>query len=211
MPRTNEIYLKDVGYKDNLVCVDLYSGLGGWSQAFVERGWKVLTVDIEPEFKPHICKDILDLDSSILPRNPTVILASPPCQKFSVNAISLNWKKRTIKDNGVVTAIGLVAKALDIIMKLQPLYWIIENPRGMLRNVLGKPKVETYFRSWGAPNLKPTDLWGIMPDIKWPKPEPGWEKNGTRKIDNAALAAKIPYDLSLAICEGIEKEVAHDI
>lgn len=193
--------------KAELVCLDLFSGLGGWSQAFTERGWKVLTIDIEQEFNPLICCDIMDLDAYILPNRPTVILASPPCQKFSTNAITLNWKKRTPKDMGVVIAIGLVAKALDIIFKRSPTYWVIENPRGMLRNVLGKPKVTTYFRSWGADNLKPTDLWGILPDIDWPVPEEGWEVNGTRKIDNSALAAKIPYGLSLAMCEAIEREV----
>lgn len=203
--------LTHVHNKDNLVCLDLYSGLGGWSKAFVDSGWKVLTIDIDQEFQPHLCYDIMDLDSSILPKNPTVILASPPCQKFSPNTITLNWKKRTIKDYGVVIAIGLVAKTLDIIYKLQPKYWIIENPRGMLRNVMGKPTIETYFRSWGTNNLKPTDLWGILPKIDWPKPEPGWEKNGTRKIDDSAIAAMIPYGLSHAICNGIERELGVSI
>lgn len=192
---------------DNKLCIDLFSGLGGWSSAFKERGWEVITIDNEPEFNPTLCVDIMDFDPKILPKNPIVILASPPCQKFSTNVITLNWRKRKIKDYGVIHAIGMVAKALDIIYKLQPLYWIIENPRGMLRNVMGKPAQETYFRSWGNNNLKPTDIWGILPDIHWPKPDPGWDPNGTRKIDDAAEAAKIPYKLSLAICQGIEKEV----
>lgn len=192
---------------DDLLCIDLFSGLGGWSQAFTDRGWKVLTVDSEREFNPLLCCDIMDLDAYIIPDRPTVILASPPCQKFSTNAIKLNWKKRTPKDRGVVIAIGMVAKTLDIIHKRSPAYWIIENPRGMLRNVLGKPKVTTYFRSWGADNLKPTDLWGILPHMDWPVPEIGWEVDGTRKIDNSAIAAKIPYNLSLAVCEAIEREV----
>ena len=195
----------------DLMCIDLFSGLGGWSQAFVDRGWKVLTVDMEREYNPLICCDIMDLDAYILPERPTVILASPPCQKFSTNAIKLNWKKRTPKDQGVVIAIGMVAKTLDIIYKRSPAYWIIENPRGMLRNVLGKPKVTTYFRSWGTDNLKPTDLWGILPKMEWPVPDPGWDVDGTRKIDNSADAAKIPYKLSLAVCEAIEREVGTQV
>jgi len=190
-----------------LLCIDLFAGLGGWSRAFEQRGWSIIKVDIDPEFRPHICHDIFDLDSSILPVNPTVILASPPCQKFSPNTIKLNWKNREIKDYGVVTAIGLVAKTIDIIMKLQPEYWIIENPRGMLRAVMGKPQATTYFRSWGTTNLKPTDLWGILPDIEWPEPEPGWDPDGTRKIRDPAKSAEIPFKLSEAICIGIETEL----
>lgn len=188
------------------ICIDLFSGLGGWSAAFLDRGWRVVQVDNDPEFNPHICTDIFDLNARILPSNPLVVLASPPCQAFSTNTIKLNWKKRRLTSYNVVLAIGLVAKTLDIIFKVQPRYWIIENPRGMLRNVLGKPQVETYFAAWGAPNLKPTDLWGQLPEMEWPKPET-WEEDGTRKISDPAEAARIPYNLSLAVCKAIEMEV----
>lgn len=192
-----------------LTCIDLFSGLGGWSSSMAmhPENWRVITVDIEREFDPTVCIDIMDFDPSILPMNPTVILASPPCQKFSPNTIRFNWNKRKVKDFGVIQALGLVAKTCDIIMKLQPTYWVMENPRGMLRNIMGKPKVETYFRSFGTDNLKPTDLWGILPRVEWPKPEPGWETDGTRKIDDPAESARIPYGLSDLIRIGIENEV----
>jgi site-specific DNA-cytosine methylase len=162
---------------------------------------------MEREFEPTICIDIMDFDPKILPMNPTVVLASPPCQKFSPNTIRFNWNKRYVKDFGVIRALGLVGKTYDIIMKLQPRYWVIENPRGMLRKAMGKPTVETYFRSFGTKNLKPTDLWGIFPKVDWPKPEPGWETDGTRKIEDSAEAAKIPYGLSNLIARGIENEL----
>ena len=38
--------------------LDLFSGLGGASRAMRERGWDVITVDIEPEFNPSIIADI---------------------------------------------------------------------------------------------------------------------------------------------------------
>lgn len=36
--------------------LDLFSGLGGWSAAFRDRGHEVITLDIEPKFKPDIVK-----------------------------------------------------------------------------------------------------------------------------------------------------------
>lgn len=41
--------------------IDLYSGLGGWGAAFLDRGHDVLSVDIEPSFNPDIVSDIRDL------------------------------------------------------------------------------------------------------------------------------------------------------
>lgn len=198
---------------ERLTCIDLFSGAGGWNQGFNRDVWDVVEIDNDPEMFPTICMDIFDLDPRYLPLYPDIILASPPCQKFSTNTITLNWKKRTVKNPNVVIAIGLVAKTLDIIYKLQPRYWIIENPSGMLRNVLGKPVQQTYFRSWErlpgepTPNLKPTDLWGKIPEIAWPKPEPGWETDGTRKIDDPRDSAMIPWGLSHQIALAIEKEV----
>ena len=43
--------------------LDLFSGLGGWSAAFKDRGHAVTTLDIEPKFKPDIVKDILEIKS----------------------------------------------------------------------------------------------------------------------------------------------------
>jgi site-specific DNA-cytosine methylase len=74
--------------------LDLFSGLGGWSAAFKERGHEVLTLDIEPKFKPDICKDILEVNSIDELGQFDVILASPPCEVFSIAAVWLkHWQK----------------------------------------------------------------------------------------------------------------------
>lgn len=47
------------------VCVDLFSGLGGFSAAFEDaEDWKVFSVDLDPEdrFSPDLRADILDLE-----------------------------------------------------------------------------------------------------------------------------------------------------
>jgi len=42
-------------------CLDLFAGLGGFSQAFEEaEGWEVTTVDIQERFGTDICADVMD-------------------------------------------------------------------------------------------------------------------------------------------------------
>jgi len=213
--------------------LDLFSGLGGWSQAFKDRRHEVITVDVEEKFNPTICKDIIKLEAKdfkeFVPFD--VILASPPCNCFSVASVYQHWDKETKrpKDQETLDSIELVGHTIKLILSLYPRFWILENPRGMLRSVLGKPPITTYFASWGNWTLKPTDLWGVIPEgIKWKKPKkwekaPRGSKSGVQGIDGhyvkktypenrsnyifgSELRAKIPYGLSEAICLACESE-----
>lgn len=213
--------------------LDLFSGLGGWSQAFKDRGHYVVTVDIEPSFNPTICADVMTLTPKDFKKYGQfdIILASPPCNRFSMARVWENWSKVTKrpKNKETLEAIDLIAHTLWLIMSLKPRWWILENPRGMLRRVLGKPQVTTYFASWQSSNerddiikafhdkrkpvLKATDLWGVLPEgIKWEKPTSwaGDNKNGKivrGRLRDSALRAKIPYGLSLAVCLACENEL----
>src|SRR5271165_5287920 len=64
-----------------LVWLELCSGLGGASQPALDRGWKVIRVDIDPHFKPSIVADVRALP--LKPFHVDVLWASPPCQEFS--------------------------------------------------------------------------------------------------------------------------------
>ena len=68
-------------------------------------------------------------------------------------------------------AIKLVKFTVDLIQQANPMYWVLENPRGMMRHVLGKPAITTFWAAWGMPYYKPTDLWGKLPNMIWPKPK----------------------------------------
>ena len=218
--------------------LDMFSGLGGFSQAFKDRGHDVVTIDIEKKFNPTICTDIMKITPKELIEGYgefDIVLASPPCNCFSVASEYRHWDKKTKKpkDQQTREAIKLIGHTINMIMNLQPRFWILENPRGMLRNVLGKPTVTTFFASWGHWALKPTDLWGVHPEIDWKKPKK-WEKaprgsktgvqgiNGNKyqkaypenmsmKVRKPELRALIPYELSMAICIACEKELNREL
>lgn len=200
-----------------MLVIDLYSGLGGWSAAFRDRGHDVFTVDIEPKFEPDLVRDMFDVRPEDLPSSPDVVLASPPCNRFSVLTISQSWDKLRAdvhpRNEPTIMAIGLVAKALYLIRAIDPPYWVLENPLGMLRKALGPPAATTYFCAWnpGGPK-KPTDLWGRLPRMEWPKPKewikvPDNTNFGYWAPDSDPERAKIPYGLSEALCIAIEDEL----
>lgn len=227
----------DSQQKTKLKVLDLCSGLGGFSQAFKDIHHEVITVDVEPRFNPTICKDVMELQPKDFSQYGQfdVILASPPCNCFSIASVYRHWDKTTKKpkDEQTKQAIRLVGHVLWLIINLNPRFWVLENPRGMLRNVLGKPQITTFFASWQdweerqdslkafhdvrKPSFKATDLWGVFPEgIKWQKPKdwvkaPRGSKVGTQGIKDKDLRAKIPYGLSFAICIACERELLNPI
>lgn len=193
--------------------IDLFSGLGGFSQAFVDRGHDVERYDFEPKFKeiPHTMTiDILDMTPIDL-EHADIILASPPCNHFSVMSNHYHWPKN-VPTKGTLEQIELIKYTIRIIKESQTKYWILENPRGMLRRAIGKPQMTTFWAAWGAPFLKPTDLWGVFPPIDWrikdcakwaraPRGSKTGVQDGRTKPEIRAL---IPYDFSMAVCLAAE-------
>lgn len=200
------------------VCVDLFSGLGGFSQAFLDRGWTVYRYDNDKQFSKVPCThlvDVLDLTAEIIKgkhKEIDIILASPPCRCFSVAADHYHWPKG-IPTEETRGQIRLVKHSIGIIEAIKPRYWILENPAGRMRNVLGKPAMRTYWCAWGTRYKKPTDLWGCLPPVAW-KMAHKWVSNPTGGAGNLAkgdpyprdLAKRsmVPYEFSLAVCLAVE-------
>jgi len=201
------------------VCVDLFSGLGGFSQAFLNRGWTVYRYDNDKQFSKVPCThivDVHDLTPEIIKGEHgkiDIMLLSPPCNCFSPLTIGHYWKSGR-SDERAKEAIRLVKRALWLKDQVKPRYWVLENPAGMLKYVLGLPSVLTWWAAWGSDYFKPTHLWGIMPTINWPrKPRPG-EYVSCKRGEQAGIhdskltsaeRALIPYDFSKALCESIEQ------
>lgn len=149
------------GHRRMLKVLDLFSGLNGWSAAFKDRGHHVVTLDIDPRFGADFQMDILGLNAL---GQWDVVLASPPCETFSVMTIGHYWTggigAYVPKNDKSRLGLALMNKAFELIDKSQPRYYVIENPRGVMRKVAPRPPdFTTWYCRWGKNYAKPTDLW----------------------------------------------------
>lgn len=142
--------------------LELFCGTKSFSKVAEERGHEVFTIDFDKQFDPTLCVDILNFDISMLNGfKPDFIWASPPCTTFSVASIGKHWNKdKTPKSEEAMTGLRILDATREIILKFKPKYWLIENPRGMMRNFLptGLRTTVTYCQ-YGDTRMKPTDLW----------------------------------------------------
>lgn len=79
------------------VAIDLFCGLGGWTEGLRAEGWDVIGFDNERhEYGEHkypaqlVLQDVLTLHGSQF-RYAELIVASPPCQAYSYRAMP--WKR----------------------------------------------------------------------------------------------------------------------
>lgn len=216
------------------VCLDLFSGLGGFSQAFeADEEWDVFTVDMDPRFDANLEADVLGLRPQDLlwemgyereEIDVFVILASPPCTQFSKAAS----KFERIVDGEPQTpdareAVTLVYHTIGLIRGLSPDHWVMENPKGFLRDVIGQPTNWVTYCQYGEPYMKPTDLWGDHPpgmeyrkcafgdDCHEPNTDMEHGGNGNFRdfsyaVRDPAERAKVPEALSQEILDAVEGE-----
>ena len=202
--------------------VSLWSGTGSQHAPWKDEGYDIFSCDINPEFEPLVCTDILHLKAQTIidyfqGQEIRWLWASVDCSVFSVAALS---QKHFSKDkNGQFHPNTYKAKymlerlwhTLDLIRILKPKYWVIENPRALMRKM---PSMINYQRhtvtycQYGNKNMKPTDLFGVFPEL-W---EPKSCKNGDPCHESAsrgsntgtqALSKKeagmIPYELGKSL------------
>lgn len=212
--------------------VDLFCGegatseVGGWSSAFRARGHETFTVDFDPAYKPDLVADITQMTAKDLPWRPDIILASPPCQGWSVATCFRNWTKledgsMEPKSPKAELSVRMVQATINIIRESGVPMWIIENPRGMLRKhpVMGdfERRTVTYCQ-YGRDFMKPTDLWGGFPSrlVLWAPckigapchvASPRGSQTGTQ--GRARLeSTHVPLELSNDVCRAAEQELA---
>lgn len=198
------------GKPSNKIILDLCGGTGAWSRPYAEAGYDVRNITL-PDY------DVLTYEP---PANVYGILAAPPCTEFS---LAKGNRPRDLKKGMMIVAACLrIIWTAQYANKLQ--FWSLENPVGLLRRFLGKPRYT--FEQWqfGTLTIKKTDLFGCFntpkptvidrPDkekvIKypngksnarcWPKPECQTEYKHL-KLNRQALRAITPPGLAGAFFE----------
>jgi hypothetical protein len=124
--------------------LDLYCGLGGWSQPF--KTHDITGIDIA-NFSPNYPGKFIKAD--LLQYTPAgnfdIIMASPPCEDFSKSTFPKTWASVVKYPPNLTRAQLLFNRAREIISQKKPKFWIIENVRGAQKYV-GKADFHTGSR-----------------------------------------------------------------
>lgn len=210
------------------ICLDLFAGTRSSTQAFADHpDWIVKTVEKDTDHEGiDLYADILQVTAedllALCGRKPDFIWASPPCTGFSVASIGRHWRLvNGVHQPQTPTAqlgIELVEHTLKLIRELQPEHWVMENPRGILRKlpvVKYIPRVTVTYCQYGDSRMKPTDLWGNLPDGFTPRackngdschtPAPRGSTTGTQGLKGAKNRSRIPYALGQSLVDALSQ------
>lgn len=207
-----------------MIVYDFFSGTGSSTQAFRDAGHTVITFELDSSFEATENTDVLLLRAGDLIAKygrPDFIWASPPCTSFSVASIGKHWisggKSPQPRTEQAREAQELVRHTIALIKELNPTKgWLMENPRGMLRKldvVKDLPRHTVTYCKYGDSRMKPTDLWGQVPnwtprsackngDICHER-APRGARTGTQGIKGAKDRSRVPYELGKEILNAL--------
>tara|TARA_R110000851_G_scaffold258857_3_gene411325 strand:+ start:552 stop:1178 length:627 start_codon:yes stop_codon:yes gene_type:complete len=194
--------------------LELFAGSRSFSKVAQKLGHQTYTTDNQDfEQIDQVC-DIFNFDIDKMLEeygHPDIIWASPPCTAFSVASIGHHWNQdHTPKTEKAVLGVEIVQRTKEIIEKLNPQYYFVENPRGKLRKL---PVVDSFpyqktitYCSYGDMRMKPTDIWSNTDFTTRPMcfngnkdchhaPAPRGSKTGTQGLKGDYLRSQIPAAL----------------
>jgi len=175
---------------------DLCSGLGGWSEAFVQAGWIVVRIDNAPivQHIPHTFSlDVRNwLDWAYDLPQPDLIVASPPCLEFSQ---AFHAPGPVARRDGLdfQPDFSILSACKDIIKEFKPTWWAIENVVGSIKPF--KPYLGRYKQKVG-----PFVIWGTIPFLPLSDFIPHSKDIGSAGDPlRSNIRAKIPFEISFEL------------
>lgn len=188
--------------------LDLFSGLGGFSEAFLRAGDEVARVENNPllaevpytsiECVRQVRDRLFEYKQTGQPiREIDVILASPPCYEFSL-AYSAPRVQASIRGEEWNPSLELIEITLEIIDLVQPRFWVIENVVGSARYFakLGLVPHQVHDRTLFYGKFPKFSTPGVM---KTKRQKDSWHGDPLR----ANKRALIPLELSMALRNAI--------
>ena len=163
------------------LAIDLFCGLGGWTEGLLSEGYRVIGFDIERHCYGEasyptqlVIQDVLTLHGAQF-KGAALIVASPPCQAYSYRAMP--WKRAKAlppPDNTLFeSCFRIQREACEAAGRYIPL--VVENVCGAQKWV-GKARWHYgSFYLWG-------DVPALMPIVKRPLLKSGhcnWDQFGT--------------------------------
>lgn len=183
------------------LAVDLFCGLGGWTEGLMSEGWHCRGYDIEAheygdERYPgeFVLADVMALTGADV-ADADLIVASPPCQEFSYMAMPWGRAKQIARAlrghdefpegyRGARTLVDLTA-LFDACFRIQreaneiraargqpPIPMVVENVRGAIPWVGPAPYNYGSFYLWG-------DVPALMPAVVAARKVPGFRFDGS--------------------------------
>lgn len=173
-----------MGRMSKPLAIDLFAGLGGWTEGLLVEGWAVVGFDIErhqygdQQYPAQlVLQDVLMIHGKQF-KDASLIVASPPCQKYSW--LAMPWSRSTSNNSQAAKALrrkweteGPDNRLFDACFRIQReaseaagrhIPMVVENVRGA-QEWVGRPAAWNYgsFYLWGdVPALMPLALNGRM-------------------------------------------------
>ena len=210
-----------------MLVFDFFSGTGSSTQAFKDAGHTVISFELDDFFEATEHVDVFNLNAKDLIAKygqPDFVWASPPCTAFSVASMGHHWgggsRAYEPKTEAAKVSQELVAHTRNLIAELNPTKgWLMENPRGMLRKlpvVAGLPRTTVTYCQYGDGRMKPTDLWGVVPNwiprdmckngMPCHEAAPRGAKTGTQGLKGARERSRVPYALGEELLKVLEEK-----
>ena len=138
-----------------LKVIDLFSGLGGWTQSFMKsHKYTVERYDSDPWLRDVENTEIVDLTEKRISSyySPHLLVGSPPCYEFS---LAHSAPRSIAMRNGeeFSPSMDCVLAFREHVESLTPKFWLMENVKGsaeFINPIMGEPRqIIGPFILWG--------------------------------------------------------------